>query len=326
MHRPDVVVAARQWHEQAIPNGVAGLVCRMPGARHAGVFGSAFGRTALVIGFVVALAIPLTAALKEVIREARVRGAVAEAATLLEAEGTSILGRQVELGSDSATARIRVATSMGVTGDAREAFRRRATELAGEPVYLRLEQLPLPGDASALQALLRGGSDRSDAAEASWPETVARARESLENATWSLPFPDSSEAVGVALHMQGGDVAADSVEIAYLAPRPLETQTSDVLGEALRRAVGHPELRTSFHLAGQPVMVPASADTTALGPLLIVLRRYPRLRVRIRSGDADSLMTLALLTALRSAGVDSVDIETRTDAGPLELLLARTPR
>ena len=83
---------------------------------------------------------------------------LAEAVTALEADGTtSILGRQVELGPDSATARVRVATTAGVTGEARDAFRRRATELAGEPVSLRLEQLPASGFRfSAVPAPVRG--------------------------------------------------------------------------------------------------------------------------------------------------------------------------
>jgi uncharacterized hydrophobic protein (TIGR00271 family) len=217
MHRSDVVEAARKWHEAAPLNGLARMVCSLPGMGRADVFGSALGRATLVLAFVTALAIPLTAALREVVREARVRGAVADAVQLLEADGaTSILWRQVELGLDSSTARVRVATTVGVDRDAREAFRRRATELAGEPVHLRLEQLPAAaGDGSALQALLRAGERRSEDDDATWPETVARAREALERAAWVLPFPAGTEAIGVTLSIEGGDaIAADSAVVA----------------------------------------------------------------------------------------------------------------
>ncbi|HUG39316.1 MAG TPA: DUF389 domain-containing protein [Longimicrobiales bacterium] len=327
MHRSDVVEAARQWHAGATPNGVARLVSRLPGVARAGVFGSALGRAVLVLGFVVALAIPLTAALTEVVREARVRGAVADAVTLLEGEGTtSILWRQVELASDSATARVRVATTVGVSERAREAFRRRATELAGEPVSLRLEQLPASaGGASGLQALLRGGERRGGAVEAPWPETVERAREALERAAWSLPFPEGAHAVGVALRVESGDapLSSDSAEVAYLAPSPLEPQAVEVLGGVLRRAVGHPGLRTSFHRAGPAVVVLEPGDTGGLGAVVALLGRYPGLRVAVRSEVSDSLATAAVLEALHAAGADSIEVGNRLDPGPVELRLRR---
>ena len=323
MHRGDVVDAARGWHDAASPGGLARLVCRLPGVGRARVFGSAPGRAVLVLAFVVALAIPLTAALSEVVREARVGGAVEEAAALLETEGmTSILWHHVELGPDSAAARVRVATAVGVSQEAREAFRRRATELAGEPVSLRLEQLPVSaGGAGSLEALLGGHDESQEAGDPSWPETVARARLALEQAAWSLPFPDGSEAIGVVLRVAGGDppIPADSAEVTYLAPRALAPQAAEVLGDVLRQAVGHPALRTSFRRAGPAVLVLEPADTVGLGALLSVLRQYPGLLVSLRSAPSDSLASAGLLEALRTAGVDSVTVETRAGPGPIEL-------
>lgn len=330
MHRADVVEAARGWHAGSRPNGVARLVCRLPGVGRAGVFGSALGRAGLVTGFVVALAIPLTAAMKEVVRETRVRGAVEDAAALLESEGTtSILWRHVELGQGEATARMRVATTEGVSAEAREAFRRRATELAGEPVDLRLEQLPASADASGLEALLRGGGDRRREEESvGWPETVARAREALERAAWSLPFPAGAQAIGVTLHLEGGrgPDAADSVEVAYLAPSALEPETAEVLGVFLRRAVGHPELRTSFHREGPAVLVVEPADTAGLGAVTAVLRRYPGLRVAVRSAPGDSVARDAVLDALEAAGAGSVAVEPLDEPGPIEVRMTRMDR
>jgi uncharacterized hydrophobic protein (TIGR00271 family) len=330
MHRADVVRAAREWHAGSTPNGVARLVCRLPGVGRAGVFGSALGRAGLVLGFVVALAIPLTAALTEVVRETRVRGAVEEAATLLESEGTtSVLWRDVDLGQGVSTARLRVATTEGVSAQARDAFRRRATELAGEPVELRLEQLPSSADATGLEALLRGGSDRRrEEGSATWPETVARALEALERAAWSLPVPEGAQVVGVALHLEGGRAAgvADSADVAYLAPSALEPETAEVLGAFLRRAVGHPELRTAFQRAGPGALVLASPDTTGLGAVIAVLRRYPALRVAVRSAPGDSIARDAVLEALRSAGVGTVAVEPLDEPGPIEVRMTRLER
>ncbi|HSH44672.1 MAG TPA: DUF389 domain-containing protein, partial [Longimicrobiales bacterium] len=327
MHRSDVVEAARRWHEGATPNGIARQICRLPGVGRAGVFGSALARVGLVLAFVLAIAVPLSAALMEVVRETRVRGAVEEALTVLEAQGTSIMGHQVDLGPDSATARVRVTTTMGVSPETRAAFRRQAGELAGEPVQLSLEQLPVSaGDGSALQALLRGGNSGGVREEdAAWPETVASARARLEEAVWALPFPAGVEAIGVTLRVGSEDgVVADSAEVEYLAPAPLEPQAVEVLGRTLRRAVGHEGLRTSFVRVGPAVLAVGPADSVALDSVLSVLGRHNGLRVGIRSTAADSAAAMALLERIRASGVDAVTVERRSGAGPLELRVSRT--
>lgn len=337
MHRAPVVEAAREWHKKAVPRGVARQVCRLPGVGRMEVFGSALGRVGLVLGFVAALAIPLTVTLREVVREARVGRAVSEALEVLEADGgTSVLWQEIELGGESATVRVRVATTAGVGGDARDEFRRHASEIAGEPVTLSLEQLPASaGDAASLQALLRGGDGASRGGgragqddEPTWPETVARARAALEEATWSLPFPEGTEAIGATLAVSGGDATgpADSVEIAYLAPAALEPAAEEVLRVALRRAVGHPGLKVGFERAGPAVVELEPGETEALVDVIAVLQRFPGLRVGIRNAVSDSAVAAAALEALRSAGVDSVDVETPSEAGPAELRVRRRSR
>lgn len=323
MHRQDVVEAARRWHAAARPGGVAGLVGRLPGAGRAEVFGSVLGRVVLVLAFVGALAVPLTAALREVVRETRVRGAVAEAISLLEAEGTtSVLGRQVELGPDSTVVRVRVATGVGVSEEARQAFVRRAAELAHEPVTVRLEQLPAAaGGASALQAMLRGGEARRSEEEPEWPQVVEQAREALERAVWPLPFPEEVEPVAVDLRVGGG--RPDSAEVVYLAPDTLDPQAVEVLRGALRQAVAHPPLAVSFRRVG-PVAVPlTAADTAGLAEVVALLRRYPALRPVLRRGPADSLEAAAVLRALRELGVDSLGVE-RGEGDEVEVRLARS--
>ena len=326
MHRGEVVEAARTWHGGSGANGLARLVCRLPGVGRAGVFGSAPARALMVLGFVVALAIPLTAALREVVREARVRSAVEQAVGALESAGTtSVIWRHVELGEQSAIARVRVVTSVGVSGVERESFIRRASALAGEPVGLRLEQLPAAENESVLASLLgarpRGGATSTEQA---WPETLARAREALEAAAWSLPFPEGAAAIGVELAVQGGDAAArDSVEVTYLSPAPLEPQAVEVLAGALRRAVGHPGLRTAFTRAGATIRVAGPRDAAVVEEVTELLMRFPGLGVTIRSAPGDSTRVEELVQALRAAGVDSVGLELGSGGGAVELRLGR---
>jgi hypothetical protein len=239
------------------------------------------GRALLVLAFVAALALPLTETLREVVREARVRSAVGEAVELLaENDATSVTWHDVELGEETSTARVRVATSVGVSAAASERFRARATELAAEPVELRLEQLPASaGSGSALLTLLRGRSAREAADDVSWPLAVARARDLLEQAAWTLPFPADAEAIAVTLLVRAPGQTGDSVEVVYLALRPLEPQAAEVLGSSLRRAVGHQALRTAFVHAGPAHWEFDPALPAALDSIGSLARRYPGLRV-----------------------------------------------
>jgi hypothetical protein len=279
----------------------------------------------MVLGFVIVLAIPLTAALREVVREARVRAAVEAAVELLEVDATtSVLGQRVELGPDTAVARVSVATAVGVSRATQEAFLRLASERAGEPVHLRLEQLPAgAGDVEALQALLRDLDGPDEAV--GWPETLTRARAMLEDATWSLPFPEGAEPVAVVLRLGDGEGPGptDSAAIAYLAPEPLTREGAEILGGALRRAVGHPELGTSFERIGPALLTLAPGDTLGVGSVLALLARQPGLAVIVRSAVEDSLRGAEVVDALRSAGAAAIELERRPGPGPLEIRVRR---
>jgi hypothetical protein len=159
--------------------------------------------------------------------------------------------------------------------------------------------------------------------DVSWPLAVARARDLLEQAAWTLPFPADAEAIAVTLLVRAPGQTGDSVEVVYLALRPLEPQAAEVLGSSLRRAVGHQALRTAFVHAG-PVHweldpgLPAALDS--IGSLA---RRYPGLRVAVRSHQSDSTAAASITASLRSAGVQWIEAEARPDPGTVELRMGR---
>jgi uncharacterized hydrophobic protein (TIGR00271 family) len=76
MHGPEVLEAARQWHREEQPTGLIARLDRLPWVRSLGVIRSGTARVGLVLGFVVAVAIPLRRTLQEITREVRVRSAV----------------------------------------------------------------------------------------------------------------------------------------------------------------------------------------------------------------------------------------------------------
>jgi hypothetical protein len=155
---------------------------------------------------------------------------------------------------------------------------------------------------------------------------LAQARQALEQATWSLPFPEGVEAIGVTLRVGAAAGATDSVEVAYLAPGPLEPQAADVLAGVLRRAVGHAALRTSFHRAGPAVVALQPADTAGVAAVVALVQRYPGLEVRVRSAPPDSLAAAAVLRALRAAGAAPVAVEPLNESGTIEVRVRRPPR
>ncbi|MEL6616817.1 MAG: TIGR00341 family protein, partial [Bacteroidota bacterium] len=146
MHRDDVREAARQWHEQETEGTFGARVAALPGVGRLGLLRSPLARVALVSLFVAAVAVPLSSSLEQVLRESRVKQAVAEAVRALEAsDEATVLSREVAFGERSATAELRVATTAWIPDDERRAVEADATEAAGEPVSLRLEQVLASG-------------------------------------------------------------------------------------------------------------------------------------------------------------------------------------
>ncbi|MBW3572141.1 MAG: DUF389 domain-containing protein, partial [Gemmatimonadetes bacterium] len=161
MQRPSVIAAARAWHQEDPPTGLAGWIDRFRWVRAAGVMRSPWARVGLVLGFVVVMAVPLSETLGQLAREARVRASVESVAEMFDVPGrSSILNRQLLFGDRGTEVYLRVATREWFGDEERRRFERTATQLAGETVALVLEQLPATlGDVSDLAGLLPRARD-----------------------------------------------------------------------------------------------------------------------------------------------------------------------
>lgn len=271
MHRPDVVEAARRWHREEAPHGLAAWADRARWVRSLGVFRSAWARVGLVAAFAVALGFPLSQTLTQIAREARVERAVVEAADALfdVRDRASILSRQMVYGTDRTQVYLRVATTEWFGPEAREEFERRASALAGEPVRLSLEQLPARGeDIEQLASLLPGQERRPvrpppPPAPTGLADLLASARTRLQQAMGALALPGETEVVGLEL---GTTEAGDAIlRVVYTAPEPLPEAAEEMLRVQLSRALELPELdvRLTFVAAAELVPGGAEADTAA---------------------------------------------------------------
>ena len=301
MHRADVVRAARAWHEEPRTNGIARLVCRVPGLQRLGVFGSAGGRAAMVLAFAAALAIPLTSTLRQMGREVRVRQAVTDAESLLRDPGrTSVLGSTLTFGDDATRVNLRIATAVWVDEAKRQEFERQASEAAGEPVRLVLEQLPATaGGVEDLAGILPGRSP-SAGPRAMEPlvDLLERSRSLITRSVAELPMPDGARPAGAGLLFHTGDEA--TLEVAYLATEPLDRQAVSILARSLRSSLGAPELDVTFtHLGVGALRLDPAGDATAVDSIRSLLRRYRGLRLELLAGTTvDSAAVAATLRAL----------------------------
>jgi uncharacterized hydrophobic protein (TIGR00271 family) len=270
MQRGDVVEAARGWHLQDTPAGLAAWAARAPWARSLGVFSSPRARVGLVLGFAVALSVPLTESLSQIAREARVERAVGEAAqSLFEVrQRASILSRQVVYGSGRTHVYLRVATTEWFGADAREEFERRASARAGEPVRLSLEQLPARGeDLEQLAALLPGEERRAAVAPpppVGLQELLASARPHLREMAERIVPPHGVEIVGLDLTV--GERGETVLRLAYAAPEPLQSQAEDMLRRQLTLApeLSNPTVHLLFVSTEALPLSGTTADTATL--------------------------------------------------------------
>lgn len=319
MHRQPVVEAAREWHAQSTPHGLARWVIRPRWAGRLDVFGSAPARGALVVVFAGALAVPLTGTLRQVAREIRVQRAVDSAEALLEVPGvTSVLARQLTFEEVGTRAHVRVATTEWV-GEARRAeFERHASDLANEPIRLVLEQLPATaGNGEELGSLMGAGEEAPEPSPVvePLPELLDRAGGRLRAAMLALPFPEGAHPVGAELELSDPQAGA-SVVVAYTAAEPLHPQSREVLSRALRLALGHPALEVGFrHLSSAPEPLEGeAADAGQVERLSALLERYPLLAVELVAGDSAALEDAR--TRLREAGFDGARLLTEIDTVP----------
>jgi uncharacterized hydrophobic protein (TIGR00271 family) len=317
MHRPAVMAAAERWHREGRMTGLAAWSNRFGWVRRLGVMHSTWTRVALVLGFVVAVFIPLSATLEQIARERRVREAVeGAAAAVFEVDRrSSVVDRRVELDGGLTRVFLRVGTTEWFGEDARQEFERRASGAAAEPVHLVLEQLPLSmGDAAALERLFPDRGSRAvptPPALAPFPELLAGARERLGEALEETPLPDGVRVVGSELGVAAGGGAG--VRVGYLAPRPLPPEAEQILARQLGRRLGLAETQVRWsHVSAAPRALDGEDRAGAAGEVAELLARYPGLRAVVEAGaETDSARVDSAAAALRGAGVEAGRLELR---------------
>lgn len=248
MHRPDVLDAARAWHAGESKQGFSGWLDVAPGVRSLGVLRSPWTRLGLVIGFVLLVAFPLSASLKEIAREARVERAAAEAATVFEQPGrSSILNRRVNLDAQPVRVLMRVATTAWYGDAERHRFEQQASTMAGEPVELVLEQLPAAGeDVERLAEMVRGRAseavpDVTPAARADMSSLLGFVRSRADEAVERLLLPDSARLGGYVLAFDTTDTLHLTLD--YTAPFSLSDDATAILARQLQRDLSDVPLR-----------------------------------------------------------------------------------
>jgi uncharacterized hydrophobic protein (TIGR00271 family) len=333
MHRSDVVQAARKWHANENPHGLAALAARAPLVRSMGVFRSPWSRVGLVTIFVVALGVPLSESLGQIARETRVERAVGEAAQDLfdVRERASIVSRQVVYGTGGIHVYLRVATTDWFDADAREDFERRASAGAGEPVRLSLEQLPAGEDLSQLASLIPREEQRAipgTAVSTNLEDVLASARLRLRSIGESVTPPSGVEIVGLDLTVAESGRAM--IRVTYAADARMQSQAEEMLQRQLGRLPELQGVRVALdHLSTQPIALLGTADdSTAIGEIARRVEPHERLSVEIVVPDTGTTSTATAESVRRrleehGLAADRVRVRNGTGAGAALRVAAR---
>ena len=317
MHRPDVVEAARRWHREGSRGWLAERIERSAGLRRVRVFEAAWARVGLVTAFCVAVGIPLSTSLQTVVREARVEGAVAQAAQAFEEPGRLfVLGRDVRIGESTTTARLRVATAEWVGAERRQAFEREASDAAGEPVTLELEQVPveteqLEGIDGAQEAALPSPVTPTVAPSGLLSDLDA----ALADALGGLVLPDGVVLLAPDVHF---GPTPPGLDVRYLAAAPLPAAAETMIArQAASRLSLDPSTVRALRVAFEPEPLPLAP--AALARVADLLRRHPEVRATIA---ADSAAAAAARAALVGRDAPATQLRLRLGDAPGRLLLA----
>src|SRR6476661_7736745 len=246
MRRPEVLEVDRQRLREAPPGALTAWVERVPGLRSLGIMQSTWARIALVGVFVALVAIPLSASLREIARESRVKHAIDDAIALFTRPGHSfVVSKDIELGEEQSHVVLNVATTGWFGDSVRREFQRRASDGAGEPVTLTLEQLPASStDVSQLATLLSAPQPSTTPVVTPPPAArtrIAALRAQLDETIGALTLPDSFVVAGSELTVADSARGA-SVLIAYVAPESLSAQAQQMLVGQLASALAVPNL------------------------------------------------------------------------------------
>ncbi len=331
MHRIEVRQAARQWHQESHPTGLAAWIGDLAWVRRLGEIRSPVLRLGLVFGFVAAVAVPLSGAFTQLTRETRVQRAVNQAAQLFEDPGrSSVLEQQVVQQEDQSRVFLRVATSEWYDEEAKEQFEREAERQADEPVELVLEQLlASAGDLEQVAEMLPSKAstaaeqERTLGAPASALQTlVDPARQRLRKATGTLSLPAGASLLAEELLLTD---QGDIVVLHYTAGAPLPAEAQEIIGTQLAKALEAPDLQVRLHyVAAGPIVLAGSAtDTAAVRRLAEASARYDSLGAVLLAGTAaDSAQVASARAFLQRFGLTSpVQVERAGGSDSLRVRL-----
>ena len=288
MQRADVVKAARAWHEEDHATGLAARLDHLRVLDRLAVLSTPLARVLLVVAFMAAVAIPLTSSLGQIVRETQVARAVDLAAAELAANDRAfVLDRNIVYGESSATVRLRVATNEWITDAEEAALVEAASEAAGEPVAIRLEQvLASAGDLDAFASSLpTAPASPSADPDANVPAALSAVRGRLDDVLRSLALPDNVEIVGGEVVVEA-DGSGPTVQVVYGSPRRLPSEAEAVLARQAARGLGlAPERATAVRVPLGTQALPDSATAVRWAGLL---DRYDRLRLAVTGDSAQT--------------------------------------
>lgn len=318
MHSEDVMETAREWHRNAKPHGLVALVERIGWVRRLDIQRSPWSHIGMVLAFVVALAIPLTNTLQQISRDARVERAVASAAERFELPGTtSILTREIVYGPDRSRVYMRIATTSWFGDEDLQAFEQAASNAAGEPIALVLEQIPTNGgDLEDLARMLRGRETAPVAPVSTRPaDLLSLARARLEEIPHAVVLPEGVSIAGLELTTSGSGGAA--LMAAYASDEPIQDEAQQMLAGQLDRLLDVPDLRVRLvHVPTSPLEMGSPPDSLALGEIASILERYGDLRLEISSAGGDSTLARTTAGMLTRMGVPAARISATPDEAP----------
>ena len=323
MHRDDIVGVARSWHQEEKATGLAARLAHVRVLDRTRVLSAPWARVALVVGFMAAVAVPLSTSLAQVVRESRVSTAADNATSGFDTDQreTTILDREIVYGDSSVTVRLRVATTDWIDAEAKRSYAEAVSAASGEPVNVDLEQvLVSSGDldtfAEALPTPAPVRTDPKPSETAPFPATLDAVRGRLGDALAGLALPDSVAVLDAETRVDVADGPA-TVRLVYAAPRRLPPEAASMLSRQLARALGvAPEAVRPVAIETAPRALPDSAGVVRLGALL---RRYPRLSLEVRADSASAASARARLGAERvryrvAEGPARVGLVVRSDS------------
>ncbi|MEO6209465.1 MAG: TIGR00341 family protein [Gemmatimonadaceae bacterium] len=313
MHRVEVLEEVRRWYRESPRSGVAAWVGRAPGIRSMGILKSIPARLTLVLAFVALVAIPLSASLGQITREARIHRAVNEASKIFSTAGHSfIVSRDVTLGQDRTQVILNVATTRWFDDSTRRTFELRASTMANEPVDLVLEQLPASTrDLGHLATMIEthdpmraGGGVQPDSAARTDPGLHLTAlRASVAKALGVLAWPDSMQMVSFTLSLSG-DSAAPQIVARYASRDTLTAQTGKIMRRELANALHLPAVTFEAIAITIGARSLHGVDDAAMDTLLMVMRAASSAHLVVSAGSLVPGMRVdSLLKRIANGGI-----------------------